>query len=76
MTLLDTKTCPKCEGQMTYGRMRSKEDATTHYWTALKEETIFGRRALVDDGKPFPARAYRCQQCGFVEVYASEEGES
>lgn len=72
--MLETKPCPKCEGQMIYGRMRSKEDATNRYWIAVKEESIFGRQALVEVGKGIPARAYRCQQCGFVEIYASDEG--
>ena len=74
MTLLDSKVCPKCESQMVYGRMGAKDDSSNRYWVALKEIRLFRKPSLTDNGKRIPARAYRCQQCGYVEIYVSDEG--
>lgn len=71
--MLDTKICPKCDSQMVRGRVSDYNDI---YWIALKEAKIFRKTSLVDDGKRITVQAYRCQQCGFVEIYASDEGKS
>lgn len=62
------KACPKCNGAMTRGAMRGD---TTVLWSEIKESKIFGVTAVQSVGTVYNVDAYRCDQCGYVELYAT-----
>ena len=62
-----TKGCPKCNGQMERGAIRADSSAV---WGRIKETSIFGVKAVQMIAPYFTVDAYRCEQCGFVELYA------
>ncbi len=63
-------TCPKCDGQMERGGLRGDKMSL---WGHRKESTIFGVH-VVDIGSPFyMVDAYRCEKCGYLELYAVNE---
>jgi hypothetical protein len=52
---------------MERGGLRS--DAVT-VWGRIKEETIFGVKAVQIVSPLYTVDAYRCEQCGYLELYA------
>lgn len=64
------KACPKCNGSMTRGGMRG--DSTVQ-WGHLKEGSIFGVKTVQMIPPIYTVDAYRCDQCGYLELYATQE---
>ncbi len=65
-----THVCPKCEGQMERGGLRAD---TSTVWGRVKESTIFGAKSVQIVSPLYMVDAYRCEQCGYVELYAVKE---
>lgn len=70
-----TSNCPKCQGQMTAGFVLDKKRTSavvSHWVQGLPKKAIW---AGVDvEGKPtYAIGAYRCESCGFLELYARDE---
>jgi predicted nucleic-acid-binding Zn-ribbon protein len=70
--------CPKCENQMKKGWIKdSVESAQTEArWIAGEVERrpiFFGMvEEIILEGKTIkPLTAYRCPECGYVELYAA-----
>ena len=65
----DSKQCPKCEGNMTHGTLmeKGKYGNSPYVWSP-------------ENDAPFPVKGapskrldivmYRCEACGFLELYA------
>jgi hypothetical protein len=70
--------CLKCEGPLVRGFVASKSQGTTHYvtkWVAGSPENvevvgIRSENVKVHDRWNFQVDALRCDQCGFLELYA------
>lgn len=59
--------CPKCNGTMTRGAVR---DDNPVQWGVVKEGSIFGVQTLHVVPPIYMVDAYRCDECGYVELYA------
>jgi predicted RNA-binding Zn-ribbon protein involved in translation (DUF1610 family) len=62
-----TYGCPKCGGQMERGGIRGESSTV---WGRVKETEIFGVKAVQMSAPYYIVDAYRCEQCGYVELYA------
>ena len=68
--MTEQHVCPKCDGQMERGGLRGDKMSK---WGHIKESRIFGVD-VVDIASPFYAvEAHRCKQCGFIELYATQQ---
>lgn len=71
-------SCSKCGGQMFLGFIANKTQGTTHHvgkWIAgvpvqAQVLGIVGANVEVGDRHQFFIRSYRCDSCGFLELYA------
>ena len=70
LIMSDSKVCPKCNGQMIQGKLRGD---TNVLWSQIKETKIFGVTAIQPVGTTYSVDAYRCEQCGYLESYATRE---
>jgi len=66
----EPKVCPKCSGQMERGGLRADSSLV---WGRIKETTIFGVKAVQMIPPAYVIDAYRCGNCGYLEMYASRE---
>jgi hypothetical protein len=66
----DSKQCPKCNRQMTCGAVR---DDNILQWGHVKEGSIFGVKTIHVIPPIYFVDAYRCDQCGYLELYATRE---
>ncbi len=65
-----TLICPKCGGKMERGGIRGDNSTV---WGRVKETEIFGVKAVQMSAPYFIVDAYRCEKCGFLELYAARE---
>ncbi len=65
--MTETKVCPKCDGQMERGGLRGDKMSL---WGHIKESTIFGVKVVEIVSPLYTVEAYRCEKCGYVELYA------
>ncbi len=66
----DTHVCPKCGGQMERGGLRAESSTV---WGRIKETSIFGVKAVQLVSPLYTVEAHRCEQCGYMELYAPRE---
>jgi predicted nucleic-acid-binding Zn-ribbon protein len=76
-TMVEAKTCPKCSGVMTQGKILKANEYTARgeymYVFAADDEQgpdlskIFSGKRLSKSRKPLVA--FSCESCGFVEFY-------
>ncbi|MFL6467378.1 MAG: hypothetical protein ACJ72Z_05420 [Pyrinomonadaceae bacterium] len=73
----DALPCSKCGGKMRRGFIAEKTDHHTMIASWVDGEPvnaeIFGLRGVnvdVRNRNQFPVRSLRCDQCGFLELYA------
>lgn len=62
--------CVKCGGQMERGGIRGDSSLI---WGHIKETSIFGAKAVQMIPPLFTVDAYRCEKCGFIELYAEKQ---
>ncbi len=68
--------CPKCEGEMKVGHIWDTIRPGWYFpafwipgWGRIrKKDQLFPRLLHEDEGKPITA--YRCEKCGYLELYA------
>ena len=79
--MTEPKTCPKCNGTMTQGRiMRYNEYAGGKYMYVFAPDDDSGPDlSKMFSGKPFSKSrkalvAFCCEQCGFTEFYGQTMG--
>ena len=79
--MAEAKTCPKCNGTMTQGRiMRYNEYAAGKYMYVFAPDDDSGPDlSKMFSGKPMSKGrkalvAFACDQCGFTEFYAQSVG--
>ncbi len=68
-----TMQCPKCKGEMVQGFVAdytSGVAALVASWHAGQPKKKLVGHTKAPRAKGVPMRAYRCQGCGFVELYA------
>jgi hypothetical protein len=65
-----TNVCPKCAGQMDRGGLRGDKMSV---WGHIKESRIFGVDVVEIVSPLYAVEAYRCEQCGFIELYATKQ---
>ena len=80
--MADAKTCPKCNGTMTQGRIMKYNEYSARnqymYVFALDADSgpdlskMFSGKPLSKDRKALVA--FACEQCGFTEFYAQTVG--
>ena len=80
--MAETKTCPKCSGPMTPGRIMKYNEYTAggKYLYVFAPDTdsgpdltkMFSGKPLSKDRKALVA--FACDQCGFTEFYAQTAG--
>lgn len=68
-------TCPKCQSPMSEGFMLDKAPghgraATFAEWMAGPMQFSFFGGVKVRNRRRLPVRAMRCDNCGFLELYA------
>ena len=69
-----TYGCPKCGGQMERGGLRVEAPTV---WGRVKETTIFGAKSVQIVAPLYTVDAYRCEQCGYLELYAvNQQGQN
>ncbi len=61
------KVCPKCGGQMTLGGLRGDKMSV---WGRIKESRLFGVNVVEIVSPIYSVEAYRCEKCGYLELYA------
>ncbi len=80
--MAEAKTCPKCNGTMTQGRIMKYNEYTARnqYLYVFAPDTdsgpdlskVFSGKPLSKDRKALVA--FACDQCGFTEFYAQAIG--
>ena len=74
--MAEAKTCPKCNGTMTQGRVMKYNDFSTGYIYVFAPDDEPGPDlSKLLSGKPLSGSrkalvAFACDQCGFTEFYA------
>ena len=69
----ETIECPKCNGSMETGMPLDRGDAnfpSQQDWMEGHHETTFWGNLDTKNRKTFPINMFRCQNCGFLELYA------
>jgi len=65
----EPKTCPKCSGTMALGALKEiGHYGSSRYEWAPQDDAPFPVKGM--PGKRRAAVAYRCEQCGYLELYA------
>jgi predicted nucleic-acid-binding Zn-ribbon protein len=67
----EPKTCPKCRGAMARGFFYSGGMVTP--WFEGEPKTFLFGMVKPPSGHAFPTAAFRCSQCGYLEMYAGAE---
>ena len=63
--------CPKCDGSVEVGYVLDKSlQVTAARWVIGEPPTTFTGKRSSKEGHGPRIRAVRCQQCGFLEIYA------
>jgi len=62
--------CSKCGGQMERGGIRGDSSLV---WGHIKESSIFGVKAIQMVGPMYSVEAHRCEKCGYIELYATNQ---
>lgn len=70
--------CPKCGGPMSRGFVSERGDNSSRFvarWTEgdplqVQRFGITGENVQVDGRRQFSIRSLRCENCGFLELYA------
>ena len=66
-------TCPKCQGEMQQGFMLDNNQGIGQAkWTPGRPQKSW-LTGLKPPEQPIPVGTYRCEVCGFLESYASDE---
>lgn len=75
MNELKTSACPKCQGQMTQGFVPDlrRASAEVSHWVEGHPKTDMWAGINLDRKRTYPIGAHRCESCGFLEFYASDE---
>jgi predicted nucleic-acid-binding Zn-ribbon protein len=73
----DALPCPKCNGRMRLGFLAERGQQSTYVAQWIDGEPVnpelCGRKGVnvdVRNRNAFPVRSIRCDQCGFLELYA------
>ncbi len=72
----DRPTCPRCAGEMEPGTLLDRG----HYsspevpeWVETSPDRSFWSGLKLKGLDKYPVRAYRCEKCGYLELYARPE---
>ena len=80
--MADAKTCPKCNGTMTQGRIMKYNEYTArgqYMYVFAPDDDSGPDLSKMFSGKPMSKSrkalvAFACDQCGFTELYAQVVG--
>ena len=67
-------TCPKCQGDMTAGFIidfNMSQATAVSKWQEGAPQRSFWTGIKMDPERQHPITTYRCEQCGFLESYAT-----
>lgn len=67
----ETKTCPKCEGNMEKGLVIDRGDYSSIGVPKWAKGVKWGGFGI--EGKTIDVVSFRCQSCGYLESYAVED---
>lgn len=72
----DIRRCPKCDGTMQLGFLPDASYGTTTVstWYPGKAQKSFWQGTKIDREDSITVDAFRCERCGFVELYARAAG--
>ncbi|HVK14004.1 MAG TPA: hypothetical protein VM597_35000 [Gemmataceae bacterium] len=66
----EAKACPKCQGQMVRGFLLGGP-LIASWFEGEPRKGLLGNIKL--PGPPLTSAAYRCVECGYLELYAGQE---
>lgn len=66
--------CPKCDSEMQEGFILDESHGyhLTSSWVAGKPERSFWTGTKIHGKEKHPIQSFRCNQCGYLELYARE----
>ena len=71
----DQKKCPKCSGNMVQGFVPdySHQQALLEGWHEGQPKKSFWTETKAPRAEGIPVGAFRCEKCGFLELYADRK---